>query len=145
MSNDVDEEVYDNAGNERNEVREAPAGDRRTIANAAQAGKLDISGEAKMQENYVLLNRKKMLREWHTTRHLCSIQRLVPDLCCGSGTKFSAQTSCGEQDGAYTAEIPDRLHVHPNSGREQNSAMYHIRGNALWSGDQLHVRPERKT
>ena len=53
------------------------------------------------------------------------------------------ETSCGEQDGGYTAEILDRLHVHWNGGREQNSAMYHIRGNAQWSGDQLHVRPER--
>ena len=51
---------------------------------------------------------------------------------------------CGQQDSGYTAEIPDRLHVHSNSGREQNSAMCHIRGNAQWSGDQLHVRPERR-
>ena len=45
-TNDVDEEVYDNAGNERNEAREASAGDRRAIADADQAGQLDISGEA---------------------------------------------------------------------------------------------------
>ena len=61
----------------------------------------------------------------------------MSNLCCESWTKFSAQTSCGEQDGGYTAEIQDRLHVHSNSGREQNSAMYHIRGNAQWSSDQL--------
>ena len=60
-TNDVDEEVYDNAGNERNEAREASAGDRRAIADADQAGQLDISGEA---------NRRQMLREWHTTRHM---------------------------------------------------------------------------
>ena len=60
-----------------------------------------------------------------------------------SWTKFSAQTSCGEQDGGYSAEIPDRLHGHSNSGRERNSAMYHIRRNAQWSCDQVHVRPER--
>ena len=46
-TNDVDEEVYDNAGNERNEARKASAGDRRAIADADQAGQLDISGEAK--------------------------------------------------------------------------------------------------
>ena len=46
-TNDVDEEVYDNNGNERNEAREASAGDRRAIADADQAGQLDISGEAK--------------------------------------------------------------------------------------------------
>ena len=56
---------------------------------------------------------------------------------------FSAQASGGEQDGGYSAEIPDRLHVHSNSGRDQNSAVYHICGNAQWSGDQLHVRSER--
>ena len=44
-TNDVDEEVYDNAGNERNDAREASAGDRRAIADADQAGQLDISGE----------------------------------------------------------------------------------------------------
>ena len=89
----------------------------------------------KLQEHCVLLNRQQ--------RDTCSIQRLVSDLCCESWTKFSAQTSCGKQDSGYTAEIPDRPHVHSNSGREQNSAMYHIRGNAQWSGDQLHVRSER--
>ena len=46
-TNDVDEEVYDNDGNERNEAREASSGDRRTIADADQAGQLDIPGEAK--------------------------------------------------------------------------------------------------
>ena len=46
-TNDVDEEVYDNDANERNEAREASAGDRRAIADADQAGQLDISGEAK--------------------------------------------------------------------------------------------------
>ena len=56
-----------------------------------------------------------------------------------SRKKFSAQTSSGEQDGGYS----DRLHVHSNNGREQNSAMYYIRGNAQWSSDQLHVRSER--
>ena len=44
-TNDVDEEVYDNDENERNEAREA--GDRRALADADQAGQLDISGEAK--------------------------------------------------------------------------------------------------
>ena len=47
-TNDVDEEVYDNDGNERNEAREASAGARRAIADADQAGQLDISGEAKL-------------------------------------------------------------------------------------------------
>ena len=42
-TNDVDEEVYDSDGNERNEAREASAGDRRVIADADQAKQLDIS------------------------------------------------------------------------------------------------------
>ena len=56
-TNDVDEEVYDNGGAERTEAQEASAGDRRAIADADQAGQLDV-----------LLNRRQMLREWHTTR-----------------------------------------------------------------------------
>ena len=45
--NDVDEEVYGNDGAERHEAQEASAGDRRAIADADQAGQLDISGETK--------------------------------------------------------------------------------------------------
>ena len=44
-TNDVDEEVYGNDGAGRHEA--ASAGDRRAIADADQAGQLDISGEAK--------------------------------------------------------------------------------------------------
>ena len=46
-TNDVDEEVYGNNGAERHEAQEASAGDRRAIADADQAGQLDIAGEAK--------------------------------------------------------------------------------------------------
>ena len=67
-THDVDEEVYDNA--ERNEAREASSGDRRAIADADQAGQLDILVKRKLQDHYVLLNRRQMLREWHTTRHM---------------------------------------------------------------------------
>ena len=67
----------------------------------------------------------------------------MPILCCESRTKFSAQTSCDEQDDGCFTEIPDGLHVHSNGGREQNSAMHEFFGNAQWKGDQLHVRPDR--
>ena len=123
-TNDVDEEVYDHDGNERNEAREASAGDRRAIADADQAGQIDI----KLQDHYVLLNRRQMLREWHTTRHMFHSVIGARFFVASRGRSLSAQTSCGEQDGGYSAEIPDRLHVHSNSGREQNSAMNHIRG-----------------
>ena len=142
-ANDVDEEVYDNVGDERNEAREASAGDRRAIADADQAGQLYISGETKTAR--ILRTPEPptdAVRMAHNATHV-PFRDWCPDLCCESWTKFSAQTSCGEEDGGYTAEIPDRIHVHSNSGREQNSAMYHIRGNAQWSGDQLHVRSER--
>ena len=46
-ANDVDEEVHGNDGAERHEAREASAGDRRAIADADEAGQLDISGETK--------------------------------------------------------------------------------------------------
>ena len=46
-TNDVDEEVHGNDGAERHEAQEAAAGDRRAIADADQAGQLDISGETK--------------------------------------------------------------------------------------------------
>ena len=93
------------------------------VADADQARQLDISGETKTA---------RILRTPETPTDAVRMAH-TPILCCESRTKFSAQTSCGEQDSGYTAEIPDRLHVHSNSGREQNSAMYHIRGNAQWS------------
>ena len=46
-ANDVDDEVCGNDGAERHEAQEASAGDRRAIADADQAGQLDISGGAK--------------------------------------------------------------------------------------------------
>ena len=41
-ANDVDEEVYGNDGAERHEAQEPSAGDRRAIADADEAGQLDI-------------------------------------------------------------------------------------------------------
>ena len=46
-TNDVDEEVNGNDGAKRHEAQEDSAGHRRAIADADQAGQLDISGEAK--------------------------------------------------------------------------------------------------
>ena len=47
VSNDVDEEVYVGDGVMGQEAHEASAGDRRAIADADQAGQLDISGETR--------------------------------------------------------------------------------------------------
>ena len=118
-----------NDGNERNEAREASAGDRLAVADADRSLRTPEAptDAARMAHNATHVP----FRDW------CPI--------CGAirGKKFSAQTSCGEQDSGNFAEIPDTIHVHSNSGREQNSAMFHIRGNAQWSGDQLQVRSER--
>ena len=69
VANDVDEEVYGNDGVEGHEAQEASAGDRRAIADADQAGHLDISGERReQQEHCVLLNHPQTLQGWYTTR-----------------------------------------------------------------------------
>ena len=67
------------------------------------------------------------------------------DISGETNTARSLRTPEPPTDAARMAlpKISDRLHVHSNSGREQNSAMYHIRGNAQWSGDQRHVRPQK--
>ena len=80
----------------------------------------------KLQEYHALLNHPQTAaRMAHNATHV-SIQRLVPDLCL----RVVDEVICGEQDGGYSAEIPGGLNVHSNSGREQNSALYHICGNA---------------
>ena len=52
-----------------------------------------------------------------------------------SREKFSAHTSRGEEDCRQSSEVPGGLHVHTDGGREQKSAMHHVRGNAQWSND----------
>ena len=141
---DVDEEVYDNDGDERNEAREASAGDRRAIADADQAGQLDISGEAKTARSLRTPEPPTdAARMAHNAAHV-QFRDWCP-ICVASRGRSSPHRRVVVNKTADT--LPkfqtDRLHVHSNSGREQNSAMYHIGGNAQWSGDQLHVRSER--
>ena len=123
-TNDVDEEVYGNDGAERHEAQEASASDRRAIADADQAGQLDISGEAKTAR--ILRTPEPptdAVRMAHNATHV-PFRDWCPICVASRGTKFSAQTSCGEQDGGYPAEIPDRLHVHSNSGGEQKRSSH---------------------
>ena len=47
MTNAVDEEVYVGDGVVSQEAQEASAGDMRAIADADQAGQLDVSGETR--------------------------------------------------------------------------------------------------
>ena len=94
-TNDVDEEVYDNDGNARNQAREASAGDRRAIADADENEQLDISGEAKTASTQRTpgppTNAARMA---HNATHV-PFKDWCP-ICCESWTKFSAQTSGGE-------------------------------------------------
>ena len=128
VANDVDEEVCVGDGIEGQEAQEAAAGDRRAIADADPAGQLDISGKTRSARTLRTPEPPTDAAKDRLQHDGRSIRRLVPILCCVSWTKFSAPTSCGEQDGGHSAEVPVRQHVHTNRGREQNSAMYHIRG-----------------
>ena len=142
-TNDVDEEVYGNDGVERDEAQEASAGDRRAIADADQAGQLDTSGEAKTAR--ILRTPEPptdAARMAHNATHVPF--RDWSPICVASRGRSSPHRRVVVNKTADTLpKFLDRLHVHSNSGREQNSAMYYILGNAQWSGDQLHERPER--
>ena len=141
-TNDVDEEVYDNDGNERNEAREASAGGRRAIADADQAGQLDISGEAKTARSLRTPEPPTdAARMAHNTTRV-PFRDWCP-ICVASRGRSSPHRRVVVNKTADTLPKFQTDYVHSNSGREQNSAMYHIRGNAQWSGDQLHVRSER--
>ena len=109
VSNAVDEEVHDNDGAERNEAQEASAVYRRAIADADQAGQLDISGEAKTA---------RILRTTEPPTDAPSMAHNATHVPFRDWCPICV-ASCCEQDGGYTAEIPDRLHVHSNSGRER--------------------------
>ena len=69
VANDVDVESYVNDGVERHEAQEASAGDRRAIADAEQAGQLDISGETRTARTLRTPEHPQTLRGWHTMRH----------------------------------------------------------------------------
>ena len=143
MASDVDEEVYVGDGVEGQEAQEASAGNRRAIAGADQAGQLDISGETKAARTLRTPEPPTdAARMAHNATHV-PLRDWCPFCVASRGRSSSAQTSCGEQNSGHSAEVPGRLHVHRDRGREQNSAMHHIRGTAQWSSDQLRVRTER--
>ena len=80
-TNDVGEEVYGNGGAERHEAQEASAGDRRAIADADQARRLDISGEAKTAR---ILHTPEpptdAVRMAHNATHARSVLRVVDEV-----------------------------------------------------------------
>ena len=70
-TNDVDEEVYDNDGNERKmrlEKLQLVIDEQSPMR--IKPDSLIFLVKRKLQDHYVLLNRRQMLREWHTTRHM---------------------------------------------------------------------------
>ena len=105
-------------------------------------GQLDISGETKTAR--ILRTPEPptdAVRMAHNATHVPFRDWCL--ICVASRGRCSPHRRVVvNKDGGYSAEIPDGLHVYSDSGREQNSAMYHIRGNAQWSSDQLHVRPK---
>ena len=113
----------------------------RAIADANQAGQLDISGESRPARTLRTLEPPKdAARMAHNTTH-------VPfrDWCpfCVASRGRSSRHRRVVVNKTDSAEIPDGVHVHPNGRRQQYSAIHHICGNAQWSGDQFHVRSER--
>ena len=114
----MDEEVYVNDGVERHEAQEASAGDRRPIADADQAGQLDISGETRTART--LRTREPptdAARMAHKATHV-PFRDWCP-ICVASRGRSSPHRRVVVNKTADTLEFPDGLHVHSNSGREQ--------------------------
>ena len=138
-ANDVDEEVYGNDGAERHEAQEASAGDRRSIADADQAGQLDISGKTKSASTLGTPEPPAdAARMAHNATHV-PFRDGCP-FCVASRGRSSPHRRVVV---GHSAKIPGGLQVHTDRGIEQNSAMHHIRGNAQRSSDQLHERSKR--
>ena len=141
-TNDVDEEVYDNDGNERNEAREASAGDGRAIADADQAGQRDISGEAKTARTLRTPEPPTdAARMAHNATHVPFRDRCP--ICVASRGRSSPHRRVVVNKTADTLPKFQTDYMFIRTVAESKTAMYHIRGNAQWSGDQLHVRSER--
>ena len=128
-TNDVDEEVYGNDGAQRHEAQEASADDRRAIAYADQAGQLDISGETKTARIPRTPERPTdAARMAHNATHVPFRDRCP--VCFASRGRSSPHRRIVVNKTADTLPKFQTDCMHSNSGREQNSAMYHIRGNA---------------
>ena len=143
MANDVDEEVYGNDGAERHEAQEASAADRRAIADADQARQLDISGETKtariLRTPEPPTNTARMA---HCATHV-PFRNWCP-ICVASRGRSSPHRRVVVNKTADTLPKFQTDFVFIRTVAEsKKSAMYHIRGNAQWSSDQLHVCPER--
>ena len=141
-TNDVDEEVYGNDGAERHEAQEASAGDRRAIADADQAGQLDISGgtkTARIQRTPEPPTDAAGMA--HNATHVP-----IRDWCKISVASRGRRSPHRRVVVNKTADTLPKFQTDYKFIRtvsESKSQLYYIRGNAQWSSDQLHVRPER--
>ena len=144
-ANDVDEEVYGNDGAERYEAQEASVGDRRAIADACQARELDISGEAKTARTLRTPEPPTdAVRMAHNATHV-PFRDWCPFCVASRGRSSPHRRIVANKTADTSPKFPtDYMFVDSNGGREQNSAMHLIRGNAQWSVDQLHVRLKRR-
>ena len=68
-ANDVGEEVCGNDGAERNKLKKLQLVIDEQSPMRINPDSLIFLVKRKLQDHYVLLNRRQMLREWHTTRH----------------------------------------------------------------------------
>ena len=137
------EEVYGNDGNERNEAREASAGDRRAIADADRAGQLDILGEAKTARSLRIPEPPTdAARTAHNATHV-PLRDWCP-ICVASRGRSSPhrRVMVNKTEDTLPKFQTDYMFMR-TVAESKNSAMHHIRGNAQWSVDQLHVRSER--
>ena len=131
-ANDVNEEVYGNDGAERREAQEASAGDRRAIANADQAGQLDIFVEVKAARTLRSLEPPTAAaRMAHNATHV-PVRDWCP-FCVASRGRSSPHRRVLVNK---TADTLPKFQTDYMSIRTV-AAMHHIRGNAQWSGDQL--------
>ena len=89
----------------------ASAGDRRAIADADQTGQLDISGGAKAARSpRTLRTTHRRCEDGTTTRQTFHSEIGAHSVVASRGRSSPHRRVVGEQDGGYSAEIPDGLH-----------------------------------
>ena len=127
----------------KHEAQEASGGDRRAIANADQDGQLDISGEAQTARTLRTPEPPTdAVRMAHNATHV-PYRDWCP-ICVASRGRCSPhrRVVVNKTADALPKFQTDYMFIR-TVAESKNSTMYHIRGNAQWSSDQLHVRPTR--
>ena len=141
-ANDVDEEVYGNDGAMRLKKLQLVI-DEQSPADVDQAGQHDISGETKYARSLRTPEPPTdAVRMAHNATHV-PFRDWCP-ICVASHGRSSPHRRVVVNKTADTLPKFQTDYMFIRTVAESNnSAMHHIRGNAQWSGDQLHVRSER--